>query len=422
MPFPLFAFLAIVVLITGYTGIMPVELIGAIATVFTLGIIMGEVGDRLPIWNKYCGGGAILAFILSSLFTYYGVFPKPFIDNINGWMKTYSFLNVFIILLIVGSILGINRKMLIRSFGLYIPVILAGVVTSAELGCLAGSLFGMPPKMVIASFVLPIMGGGAGAGAIPLAQIYGEISGQDPSSYLAFALAILAIGNILSVAFAVVVDVVGRLRPGWTGNGELMRDASRAAAEEKDAKIDVTIHEIGAAIFMCAGFFMFATLVSKKILPTIFGTPIHAFAYLIIFVVLANAFNIIPADLKAGAQRLQVFCGSKLMWIMMVASSTALVDFSEILKVMSLPNFIIAFAVVLGGVIGSAFFGWLVGFYPVESALTAGLCMSNMGGAGDLAVLGAAKRMNLMSYAQISSRIGGAIILLIGSFFFGFTQ
>lgn len=87
---------------------------------------------------------------------------------------------------------------------------------------------------------------------------------------------------------------------------------------------------------------------------------------------------------------------------------------------MSPENLFIAFLIVLGCVIGSGIFGALVGFYPIESSITAGLCMANMGGAGDLAVLGAARRMELMSYAQISSRIGGAIVLFVGSFIFQF--
>ena len=80
----------------------------------------------------------------------------------------------------------------------------------------------------------------------------------------------------------------------------------------------------------------------------------------------------------------------------------------------------IVLMIVIGCCIGSGLFGWIVGFYPVESAITAGLCMANMGGAGDLAVLGAAKRMDLMVYAQISSRIGGAMVLLIASILFAF--
>ena len=45
--------------------------------------------------------------------------------------------------------------------------------------------------------------------------------------------------------------------------------------------------------------------------------------------------------------------------------------------------------------------------------------MANRGGSGDIAVLGAADRMELMSYAQLSSRLGGGIILVIGSILFG---
>lgn len=165
---------------------------------------------------------------------------------------------------------------------------------------------------------------------------------------------------------------------------------------------------------------MLAQLTAKKILPSVFGVAIPNFAYLIIFAALANVLNLIPANLKAGAQRCQQFCGNKLIWVQMVGCGITLIDFNEMLGVLSMDNLVITILIVLGAVLGAALFGVLVGFFPIESAITAGLCMANMGGAGDLAVLGAAKRMSLMSYAQISSRIGGAMVLLIGSFIFQF--
>lgn len=95
-------------------------------------------------------------------------------------------------------------------------------------------------------------------------------------------------------------------------------------------------------------------------------------------------------------------------------------DLAELASACCPANLLIAFVIVLGAILGSAMVGKLVGFYPIDAAVTAGLCMANRGGSGDIAVLGAAHRLDLISYAQLSSRVGGGIVLIIASFFFSF--
>lgn len=335
-------------------------------------------------------------------------------------MNEYSFLNLFIAFLVVGSLLGIDRKLLIKSSTLFLPTILAGLVGAGILGILGGLLFGKSPIEILTAYVLPIMGGGAGAGAIPMAQVYADVTGGDSSGYLSFAIAILAVGNIVAILFAVILNAVGVFIPKLTGNGELVRRTGKAMVKEEKSNVEITMDDVAAGIFLTAGFFILANLVSSKILPTVFGVAIPNFAYLIIFATLANVFNIIPENLKLGAQRCQQFCASKMVWIQMVGCGIVLINFKEMIAVLSVSNITITVLIVVGAILGTSLFGALIGFYPVESAITAGLCMANMGGAGDLAVLGASKRMELMSYAQISSRIGGAIVLLIGSILFSF--
>ena len=56
-----------------------------------------------------------------------------------------------------------------------------------------------------------------------------------------------------------------------------------------------------------------------------------------------------------------------------------------------------------GAVVGR----WLK-MYPIETAIV-NACHSGQGGTGDVAILTAANRMQLMPFAQIATRIGGAI-------------
>ncbi len=90
-------------------------------------------------------------------------------------------------------------------------------------------------------------------------------------------------------------------------------------------------------------------------------------------------------------------------------------DLNQVISSFSLIYLVLIVATVIGAVIGTWFTGKLVGFYPIESSVTAGLCMANMGGSGDVAVLGAANRMEMMPFAQISSRIGGALVIILAN-------
>ena len=107
----------------------------------------------------------------------------------------------------------------------------------------------------------------------------------------------------------------------------------------------------------------------------------------------------------------------------MLGIGIAYTDLGQIISSFTPTYLVLVLVVIVGAVLGAGIMGRLVGFYPIEAAITAGLCMANMGGTGDVAVLTASKRMELMPFAQISSRLGGAFIILIASFlvpiFFG---
>ena len=403
-----------------YWGIQSSSLSGTLCSCFALAVVLYEFGERLPIWNNYIGGGLLMAFFGVALFKYFGLIPTEAIDNINRIISgdDVNLLEFYIIFLIVGSVLALEKDILLRSFAGYIPAILGGLVVSAILGVAAGLVFGVSPTETIMKYVLPIMGGGNGAGAVPLSNIYEQVTGDAAANFYGFAIIILTVGNIFAIVGSAMLNVVGQKFPKMTGDKRtLVRGGENLARDDK--KVKYTINDMLGAMVIAFACYSVGRIMGKKILPTIAGASIHPYAYMIIFVVILAALGVIPANIRAGAKRLQSFMTSVLGMVIMVGMGADF-DIAELFTVMTPGNVIMAFFIVVGAIIGAGGVGYLVGFYPVDSALTAGLCMANRGGSGDLACLGAADRMDLMAYAQLSSRLGGGIVLIIPSFLFSF--
>ncbi|MBB6215236.1 CCS family citrate carrier protein [Anaerosolibacter carboniphilus] len=418
IPLPLFLLTAVVTIAASFFDVLPGSIVGALAICFALGIIFGEIGDRIPIWNEYVGGGAILTFLAVAYLVYSGVMPEKTVETITVFMDDTNFLALFISVLITGSILAVNRKLLLKALVGYVPAILAGIAGAMAFGALAGLLTGIPIPKILAMYVLPIMGGGTGAGAIPMSEIYANVTGNDPKQFLSFAFPILTIANIICIVVAALLHKLGERIPALSGNGELVRGKGLDASEEAP-NVKVTLKEVGAGLLLSTFFYVLGTLMSKKVLPTIGGVQVHAFAYMVVFVAIFNALNLIPEELKQGTKKLQGFFSGQFLLVIMVGVGVAYTDLGEIIQALNLQNIFIASLIVVGATLGSGLFGYLIGFFPIEASITAGLCMANRGGSGDLEVLSASKRMNLLSFAQISSRLGGGIMLVVASIVFG---
>lgn len=419
MPWWQYLLCAAVVLAVALTDTLGYDLMAFIAVSASLAILFNKIGKILPIWNTYIGGGLLMVFFGTAILKQFNLIPEKYVEQISNMVQgDVNLLGIFILALIMGSILSLDRKVLLRSFVGYIPAILGGLAGASVLGVLAGLIFGISPVNMIIKYVLPIMGGGNGAGAVPLSQIYEQISGEPAANYYSFAIIILTIANMFCIVAGALLNRLGQVKPSLTGDGKNIMPVDTKLIKE-DIKVKVTMNDYTGALLLCGTIFAVGRLFSKVILPTVFGTQIHAYAYSIIFVVIIAALGIVPANIRVAAKNIQAFMVSVGGLLIMIGMGVDF-DLAELAAACSPANIIIALVIVAGAVLGSALVGKLVGFYPIDAAVTAGLCMANRGGGGDVAVLGAANRMDLISYAQLSSRVGGGIVLIIASFFFSF--
>lgn len=397
-----------IIFIASFMGILPKNMVGAFPFIIIMGAILDYIGNNTPLVKDYFGGGPIVVIFASAAFVHFNLFPKSTLDTIKNFMTTQGFLDFYIAALIVGSILGMNRKLLVKAALRYLPVIMGGVFCSILLTGLAGSLLGYGFTNAIFYIAIPIMGGGMGAGAVPLAQIFGKALAQDPKQLLSVMVPAVALGNAIAIVCGGVLDKLGKRFKGLSGEGKLLKTQGEEIHDEKRNLSPISYKQLGIGMVIATSFFTLGTILSKFI-------NLHPYALMIISVALAKAIGIIELDYEECATKWYQFVMTNFTAALLVGIGVAYTSLKEVISAFSPTYLFLVLTTVVGSIIGTAIIGKFMNFYMVESSITAGLCMANMGGTGDVAVLSAAKRMELMPFAQISSRIGGAFMLILTS-------
>jgi malate:Na+ symporter len=142
IPLPVYVLLVFIVIVLVRTEEVQSDAPTMIAVLVLGGFTCAELGARLPLLRSI-GAAAIFATFIPSALVYYHLIPAAIESAIADFTKSTNFLYIFIASIIVGSILSMDRDVLIKGFlKIFVPLA-AGSVAAAAVGTAVGTTLGL---------------------------------------------------------------------------------------------------------------------------------------------------------------------------------------------------------------------------------------------------------------------------------------
>ncbi len=411
LPLPVYVvLLAIIIWFALAPGKFPAEICMMMAVLAVGGFTCGEIGKHLPVLRHF-GAAAIFATFIPSYLVFHKFLPDSLVTSVTDFTKGTNFLYLFIAAVIVGSILGMDRTVLIRGFlRIFVPIAL-GTVLATIVGVGVGTLLGLGAKHTFFYLVAPVMAGGVGEGAIPLSTGYAEILHLKQGDEFAQVLPPVMFGSLTAILLSGLLNFIGRKFPHLTGDGRLQPGAHDELDPKKNeitGHMDVThVAAAGslAIMFYIVGMFLAAYFTKYQV------TVPAALTMLALAVVAKLAHGVSP-KLQAGAQVVYKFFASAVTYPLLFAIGVAMTPWDKLMAAFAPANLVTIIATVATMVATGFFVARWIKLYPIETAIITA-CRCSQGGTGDVAILTASNRMQLMPFAQIATRIGGLITVTL---------
>ncbi|MEW5169506.1 2-hydroxycarboxylate transporter family protein [Klebsiella michiganensis] len=408
IPLPLFLLAGGLIALDCLGGKLPSDIVVMVATLAFFGFACGEFGKRLPVLGKL-GAAAICATFIPSALVHYGLLPEVVVESTTKFYKSTNILYLYICCIIVGSIMSMNRTTLIQGFlRIFFPM-LCGEIVGIVVGVGVGTALGLEPFQVFFFIVLPIMAGGVGEGAIPLSIGYAALMHMDQGVALGRVLPMVMLGSLTAIVISGCLNQLGKRFPHLTGEGQLMPNRRNETHRETpvEGKMDVTTLASGALLAVL--LYMLGMLGQKTIgLPAPVG--------MLFLAVLLKLVNGVSPRLQEGSQMVYKFFRTAVTYPILFAVGVAITPWQELVNAFTVTNLLVIISTVTALVATGFLVGKKIGMYPIDVAIVS-CCQSGQGGTGDVAILTSGNRMNLMPFAQIATRIGGAINVSLGLLF-----
>jgi len=405
VPIPLFLLILALAAFFVRRGSVASDILMNIALLSAGGFACAELGKRLPLIRNI-GAAAIFATFIPSFLVYAHLLPTPVVGSIASFTKSSNFLYLFISAIIVGSILGMDRRVLVGGFlKIFVPLF-AGSILAAAVGCAVGTALGLGLDHTLFKIVVPIMAGGVGEGAIPLTIGYAQAAHLPQGELFAEVLPAVMLGSLTAIALAGALNFAGKRFPTLTGEGRLQpgeQDEPLEASAEEPAPVGP--QTLGAAVVMIVTLYLLGAVAQK----------LWHWPGPVVMLGLAVAMKlgrVASPALERGAHAVYRFFSACVTYPLLFAIGVAKTPWEKLIAAFNLPTLATIVATVVTLVATGFLVARFVRIYPIEAAIV-NATHSGQGGTGDVAILTAANRMQLMPFAQIATRIGGAITVTL---------
>ncbi|KAF1296405.1 malate permease [Enterococcus sp. JM4C] len=402
---PVYLVTSAVILATALLEQLPVNMLGGFAIILSMGWLLGTIGGNIPILKNF-GGPAILSLLIPSIMVFFNLLNENVLASTDILMKQANFLYFYIACLVCGSILGMNRKILVQGLMRMIVPMALGMIFAMLVGTLVGTLLGLGWKHSLFYIVTPVLAGGIGEGILPLSLGYSAITGLPSEQLVGQLIPATIIGNFFAIMCSGLLSRLGEKRPELSGQGELVKinggdDLSDALAEDK-SPIDLKM--MGSGVLIACTLFITGSLLQHL---TGFPGPV----LMIIAAAFLKYLNVVPKEMQRGSKQLYKFISGNFTFPLMVGLGMLYIPLKDVVGMLTWQYFIVVISVVFTVIATGFFVSRFMNMNPVEAAIVSA-CQSGMGGTGDVAILSTANRMNLMPFAQVATRLGGAITVI----------